>query len=60
MPYDYAPRLARLARARRRRHMVLTAGLLMLTALSFNASRSAAENPAIAATRLAQDIAHTR
>lgn len=38
MPYDYAPRLTLLARARHRRHVLLTVCLLALPALSLNAA----------------------
>lgn len=38
MLFDYAPRLLVLARARHRRHVLLTVCLLALPALSLNAS----------------------
>lgn len=53
-PYDYAPRLARLAAARRRRHVFFTAFVLMLPALSFQATQPAAQVPAERTVQLAQ------
>lgn len=38
MPYDYAPRLALLARNRKRRHAFFMACLLTVPALSFHAA----------------------
>ncbi|MES2683817.1 MAG: hypothetical protein V4650_09890 [Pseudomonadota bacterium] len=46
MPYDYAPRLAARAAARRRRHLLFVLALLSLPALSFQSTRSVAEPPA--------------
>lgn len=38
MPYDYAPRLAMLARRRKRRRAIFIACVLTLPALSFHAT----------------------
>lgn len=53
-PYDYAPRLARLAAARRRRHVLFTALMLMLPALSFQATHPAADATTQQPVQLAQ------
>lgn len=45
MQTDYAPRLVAIARARRRRHLAFTLGLLMLPALSFYSAGGAADTP---------------
>ena len=54
MTYDYAPRLAARAAARKRRHVLFTLGLLMLPALSFQTTRSAADTTATSPVQLAQ------
>lgn len=46
MPYDYAPRLAARALARRRRHVLFTLVLLTLPALSLQTAGRAADQPA--------------
>ncbi len=45
MHTDYAPRLAAIARARRRRQLIFTLGLLMLPALSFYPAGGMADAP---------------
>ncbi len=54
MPYDFAPRLARRALARRRRHLLFTLCLLMLPALSFHSTRPAGETLAAESLQLAE------
>lgn len=54
MPYDYAPRLAMLARARKRRHIGFTVCLLALPALSFQTARGAPDATPVASVQLAQ------
>lgn len=60
MPYDYAPRLALLARNRRRRHVLFTVCMLMLPALSFQAARGIADAPLSIAVQHAQSNADAR
>lgn len=54
MTYDYAPRLAARAIARRRRHVLFTLCLLLLPALSLHTTRSAAETANATPVQLAQ------
>lgn len=55
MIYDYAPRLAARAQARKRRHVLFTLCLLTLPALSLHTTRSAAETSATSPVQLAQN-----
>ena len=54
MTYDYAPRLAARASARKRRHVLFTLCLLMLPALSLHTTSSAIERAATGPVQLAQ------
>lgn len=54
MPYDYAPRLAARAAARRRRNLLFTLALLSLPALSFQSASSRVEEPATISAPLEQ------
>ena len=54
MLYDYAPRLAQRARARRHRHLLFTVCLLSLPALSFQSARGAMDAPPFTRVQLAQ------
>ena len=54
MPYDYAPRLASLARARKRRHTFFTICLLALPALSFQSVSGAPETKSASSLQVAQ------
>lgn len=54
MLYDYAPRLAAIAQARRRRRMFYTLGLLMLPAMSFQTVRATPDAPPANSVQLAQ------
>ncbi len=54
MPYDYAPRLALLARARKRRHTWFTVCLLALPALSFQTAGGAPDAALVTSMQLAQ------
>lgn len=54
MTYDYAPRLAARAIARRRLHVLFTLCLLLLPALSLHTTHSAAEPANATPVQLAQ------
>lgn len=54
MPYDYAPRLAALARIRKRRHTLFTICLLALPALSFQSVSGVPETSAASSLQVAQ------
>lgn len=54
MIYDYAPRLAQRARARRHRHLLFTLCLLSLPALSFQSARGVVDAQPMPKVQLAQ------